>query len=75
MEPMIQTGFAYHVKVHVRVGLVKSFSLRPQKSCGRALLPLVNHQVPVVCLGRRVDDMDLISVLTDSSTIGWSMCP
>jgi len=38
----------------------------PVTTSGRALLPLVKHQVPVVCLDRRVDDMDLDSVLVDN---------
>jgi LacI family transcriptional regulator len=53
------------------MGLVKGFSLRPQNSYGRALLPLVNHQVPVVCLDRRVADMDLDSVLVDNVAGAW----
>jgi len=33
---------------------------------GRALLPLVTHQVPVVCLNRRVYDLDLDVALVDN---------
>jgi LacI family transcriptional regulator len=38
----------------------------PVTTSGRALLPLIKEQVPVVCLDRRVDDMDLDSVLVDN---------
>jgi len=38
----------------------------PVTASGRPLLPLVGHEIPVVCLDRRVYDLDLDVVLVDN---------
>jgi len=40
--------------------------LLPVTGSGAVLSPLLRHDVPVVCLDRRVDDVDLDSVLVDN---------
>jgi LacI family transcriptional regulator len=40
----------------------------PVTNSGRALLPLLDHDIPVVCLDRGVDDVDLDTVLVDNVT-------
>ncbi len=38
----------------------------PVTTSGAVLLPLLRHQVPVVCLDRRVEDVEIDSVLVDN---------
>jgi DNA-binding LacI/PurR family transcriptional regulator len=38
----------------------------PVTNSGRSFLPLVDHDIPVVCLDRGVDDVDLDTVLVDN---------
>lgn len=38
----------------------------PVTASGQALLPLIDHGVPVICLDRRVGDVDLDTVLVDN---------
>jgi len=40
----------------------------PVTNSGRALLPLLDHDIPVVCLDRGVDDVDLDTGLVDNVT-------
>lgn len=40
--------------------------LLPVTNSGAVLSPLLRHDVPIVCLDRRVDDVDLDSVLVDN---------